>query len=235
MSTFTQWNSSSDWYDKNMGEHGDGLNHNVIYPVINKILGDISKKTILDSGCGSGYFAAKLANKAKKVIGTDFADSFIKICKRKYKSISNLSFFIHDVTQKILLSDGMFDYVISKMVLQYVSDLHVFANETERILKKGGQLIVTVDHPFNTQFYYAQTLAGKINPKYPGLKDYFDHSEQKKLSLWGKVELTWYPKTISDYIQPFINAKLTLEKIIELPEQSVKIKVPRILTLVFQK
>jgi len=235
MSTHKQWNSSSDWYDKNMGEYGDGLNHNVIFPVIKNILGDISNKIILDSGCGSGYFAAKLAKKAKKVVGTDFAETFIKLCENKYQDISNLSFFVHDVTKNMPFNDGAFDFVVSKMVLQYVSTLDIFANETKRVLNKGGKLIITVDHPFNTQFYYAQTFAGKTNPKYPHLKDYFDRSEQKKLSLWGKVELTWYPKTMSDYIQSFIDVKLNLIKIIELPEQNVEIKIPRILALVFQK
>jgi len=33
MSTLKQWNSSVDWYDKNMGEHGGELNHNTLYPV----------------------------------------------------------------------------------------------------------------------------------------------------------------------------------------------------------
>jgi len=218
-----------------MGEYGDGLNHNIIFPVINNILGDCSNKTILDSGCGSGYFAARLAKKAKKVIGTDFAEAFVKLCEKKYKDISNVSFFVHDVTKEMPFDDGMFDFVISKMVLQYVSSLDVFACETKRVLNKGGRLIVAVDHPFNTQFYYAQALAGKTNLKYPHLKDYFDHAEQKKLSLWGKVELTWYPKMISDYIQPFIDGGLHLARIIELPDHSKEIKIPRILTLVFQK
>lgn len=235
MSTLKQWNSSSDWYDKNMGEYGDGLNHNIIFPVINDILGDCSDKIILDSGCGSGYFAARLAKKAKKVIGTDFAETFIEICKEKYKGISNLSFQVHDVLKEMPFTDGVFDFIVSKMVLQYVSSLDMFANEAKRVLNTGGQLVITVDHPFNTQFYYAQAVAGKPNPKYPHLKDYFDNSEQKKLSLWGKVELTWYPKTISDYIQPFLDVKLNLVKIIELPEHNKEIKIPRILTLVFQK
>lgn len=235
MSTQKQWNSSSDWYDKNMGEYGDGLNRNVIFPVINHILGEASNKTILDSGCGSGYFTARLAKKAKKVIGTDFAETFIELCKKKYENISNLSFLVHDVTKDMPFSDGMFDFVISKMVLQYVPTLNIFASETKRVLHENGQLIITVDHPFNTQYYYAQAMAGKINPKYPHLKDYFDHSEQTKLSLWGKVELTWYPKTISDYIQPFLDVGLSLVKIIELPEQNNEAKVPRIFTLVFQK
>lgn len=235
MKTLQQWNSSSDWYDKNMGESGDKLNNDLIFPVIEKLLGDISGKTILDSGCGSGYFSSYLAKKANKVIGTDFAEEFVKLCDKKYNNISNLSFRQHDVMEEVPFENELFDIIVSKMVLQYVPGLDTFATETKRILKKRGRLFIAVDHPFNTQFYFAQATAGKPNPKYSGLKDYFDSTEQKKLSLWGKVELTWYPKKISDYILPFIKAGLTLQDIIELPEQKDNIKIPRILILEFKK
>ena len=235
MTTLQQWNSSSDWYDKNMGENGDELNRDLIFPVINDELGDISGKTILDSGCGSGYFTSLLAKQAKKVIGTDFAEEFIKLCRNKYGKIGNLSFETHNVMESMPFEDNTFDSVISKMVLQYVPKIDVFAKESQRVLVKSGSLIIAVDHPFNSQFYFAQSVAGKPNPKYPGLKDYFDSSEQKKLSLWGKVELSWYPKTIGNYINPFTKNGFTLENIIELPEQKNGIKIPRILLLKFKK
>ena len=235
MATLQQWNSSSDWYDKNMGENGDQLNHDLIFPVMDSELGDISGKVILDSGCGSGYFSTLLAIKAKKVIGTDFAEEFVKICKAKYNQIKNLSFEKHNVIETMPFASNSFDYVISKMVLQYVPAIDVFAKESQRVLVKGGTLIIAVDHPFNSQFYFAQATAGKPNPKYPGLKDYYDSSEQNKLSLWGKVKLTWYPKTVSNYINPFIENGLTLKNIIEIPEQKKEIKIPRILLLRFKK
>lgn len=235
MSSLQQWNKSSNWYDQNMGEQGDDMNHHLIFPALTKVLGDISEKTILDSGCGSGYFTAHLAQRAKKVIGTDFAESFIEICNKKYKNISNIVFQVHDVMKPMQFSNGEFEIVISKMVLQYVPMLDTFAHESKRVLVNGGQLLLAVDHPFNTQYYFAQAMAGKPNPKYPGLKDYFDHSEHKKLSLWGKVELSWYPKTIGDYIMPFTREGLILTDIIELPEEKNGVKIPRILILKFKK
>lgn len=235
MSTLTQWDSASDWYDKNMGEQGDALNHSIILPTLNELLGDMSGKSILDSGCGSGYLSAHLAKQAKNVVGTDFADSFVMLCKKKYSSVANLSFEVHDVTKQMPFPDAHFDCVVSKMVLQYVQTIDIFAQESARVLKSRGKVVVIVDHPFNTQFYFAQAVAGKINPKYPELKDYFNHDPQNKLSLWGKVELTWYPKTVGEYIQPFIDSGLHLKKIIELPEEKKGIQIPRILGLQFEK
>lgn len=235
MKTLRQWDSSVDWYDKNMGEYGDGLNHNIIYPVINKLLGNISDKIILDSGCGSGYFAARIAQKAKQVIATDFSENFVKLCQKKYKEQKNLQFQLHDVTTPMSFANETFDVVISKMVLQYVADINTFAKESFRVLKKEGQLVIVVDHPFHSQFYFAKQLVGKPNPKYPNLKDYFDRGEQTKISLWGKVELTWYPKTVGDYVLPLIKAGFVLKDFQELPEEKKGIRIPRVLLLIFEK
>src|SRR5690348_7526697 len=55
-----QWREPDvlEWYDLNQGEEGDPLNKDLIAPAVFGLLGDISSKDVLDSGCGSGYFTA---------------------------------------------------------------------------------------------------------------------------------------------------------------------------------
>ncbi|MBI4973184.1 class I SAM-dependent methyltransferase [Candidatus Roizmanbacteria bacterium] len=224
MQTLKQWDSSASWYDQNMGARGDKLNHDIIRPLILSMIGTLSGKKILDSGCGSGYFTAELAQDALEVIGTDFSPNFIDLCKKKYSGVSNLSFFQHNVSEIMPFENNMFDVALSKMVLQYVEDIHPFVKESYRVLKRGGSLVIVIDHPFKYP-----------SKKYPHLKDYFDKGVQTKLSLWGKVELTWYPKTVSDYILPFIKIGLRLSDIQELPEEKEGVKIPRILALKFIK
>ena len=235
MKTLQQWEQAVSIYDQNMGEEGDSFNKNSIGPAVLSMLGNYKNKTILDSGCGSGYFTAFLAGKAKNVTGTDFSQKFVDVCNKKYGKIKNLDFVLHDVSKKMPFQEGTFDIIISKMVLQYVEDLNMFANESIRVLKKVGQLIVAVDHPFNTQFYYAQQVAGKPNPRYGVLNDYFDGRAHTKLSLWNKVMLTWYPKTMSGYITPFIKRGFSLVDILESPEEKNNIRIPRVLTTKFKK
>lgn len=235
MTTLQQWNSAVDLYNQNMGEEGDDFNKSIIGPAVLSMLSNYKNKTILDSGCGNGYFTAGVAHLAKKVVGTDFSKNFVEICKNKYKKIKNLEFIQHDVSEKMPLQDNSFDVVFSKMVLQYVQDLRMFANESLRVLNKNGLLVIAVDHPFNTQFYYAQQVAGKPNPRYGVLNDYFDGRAHTKLSLWNKIMLTWYPRTVSEYINPFIKSGFILLEIHELPEEKNGVKIPRVLTLKFRK
>lgn len=235
MKTLKQWDSVVYLYNSNMGEEGDTFNKDLIEPTVLDLTGNLSDKIVLDSGCGSGYFSAKISAKAKKVIGSDFSLKFVNLCRKKYQKIKNLEFIQHDIINKMPFDDNFFDLIISKMVLQYVPKLNIFAAESYRILKSRGILIVAVDHPFNTQFYYAQQVVGKPNPRYGILNDYFDHKEHTKLSLWNKVNLTWYPKTVSDYILPFIKTGLNLADIHEIPEEKKGIRIPRVLALKFRK
>jgi ubiquinone/menaquinone biosynthesis C-methylase UbiE len=235
MSTLTQWNSAADWYDQNMGEEGDLLNKDIIRPVALEMLGTLTNKKLLDIGCGSGYLTAELAKDAQQVIGTDFAPDFVKLCAEKYLDIKNLSFVQQDVMEALQFETESFDLVLSKMVLQYVPELSMFAKEAARVLRPGGSLVFAVDHPFHTQFFYAQELAGKKNPKYEGLENYFSHTPKTKLSLWGKVELTWYPRMVSDYVQPFVDESLKLTEMRELSEEKDGLILPRVLALKFGK
>lgn len=234
MTTFTQWNNSADWYDQNMGTEGDSLNAKIIKPAIFALMGNLKGKSVLDAGCGSGYLTFEIAKKAGSVLGLDFAPNFISLCQKKYPK-ANLKFAQQDLTLPLPLPAQKFDLVISKMVLQYVPQIDTFTKESFRVLKPKGQLIVAVDHPVAQQIVYAQKLAGNQNPKYPNPSHYFDSQPQIKLSLWGKVKLTWYPRTISTYITTFLRAGFTLKDIVELPETKDGLTYPRVLLLSFAK
>lgn len=235
-STLSQWNHAVDWFSKIMGETGDTLNKEVIGPTLFQVLGSLKNKTLLDVGCGSGYLSAELANTAKQVVATDFSSEFIDLCKKKYRNKSNLVFRLQDITKEFQFKDQSFDIVLAKMVLQYVKDLHNFAEESARVIKKRGRVIVVVDHPFHRQFYYAQSLAGKRGLSFDNLDNYFSRSPQTKTKLTStreKIELTWYPKTLEDYIRPFIKVGLTLTDLREVGEHKESTIIPRILFFEF--
>jgi ubiquinone/menaquinone biosynthesis C-methylase UbiE len=206
--SLSQWDNAANWYDQNMGETGDDLNRTVIRPLMLDLLGDLSGKALLDVGCGSGYLTAELANDANRVIGTDFSAKFIAICKQKYKDRSNLDFIEHDAALPFQLDNASFDIISCKMVLQYVQDIRTFANEAARLLKDGGELVIVVDHPFRAAHFNAQSGSDAI-------PDLFSNQPRTKVGLWGKTELTWYARTISEYIQLFIDAGLQLVEIRE--------------------
>ncbi len=236
--THSQWQKAVNWYSQIMGETGDELNRKIIRPTLLEVLGNLKNKTLLDVGCGNGYLTDELAKTAKKVVGIDFSAEFITLCQKKYADQINLGFEVSDVTEKLKFANSSFDIILSKMVLQYVENISTFAQESMRVVKDDGKIIVVVDHPFHRQFYFAQSLVGKMGSGFEGLKDYFSGEPQTKTKNTAdsqKIELTWYPKTIEDYVRPFIEAGLRLSDIREIGENKEATVVPRILLLEFGK
>jgi SAM-dependent methyltransferase len=235
LSAFSEWNGAADWFDQNMGEAGDALNREALRALILEWMGDTSRAHVLDCGCGSGYLTAELASRSAKVTGTDFSPAFLELCRRKYAGVANLDFQTYDLAAECPLPSSAVDVALCKMVLQYVPEIRTFARESARVLAPGGRLLVLVDHPFHSQFFVAQQRAGKPSAKYHDMGDYFDGRARVKLSLWGRVELTWYPRTVAEYVRPFLAAGLRLEEMREVPFEEDGVRLPRVLGLRFAK
>ena len=221
-----EWDASADWYDANMGESGDPLNRDVIRPALLDMLGlagdpaALKDRTVIDAGCGSGYVAAELARASpppRRVLAFDAAPRFVELGRKKYGHLPNLTFDVADT--RLPTADRAADVVLSKMVLQYVPDIAPFAREARRVLRPGGRLLVVVEHPFH--------------PKHRTPAQYFDSAPDRKLSLWGRVQLTWYPRTVSDYVQAFLSAGFVLTEMRELAEEKEGSRLPRVLALAF--
>jgi len=229
------WDASADWYDQNMGEQGDALNREVLRPLVFELLGATSGQRLLDCGCGSGYLTAELSTRCGAVVGTDLSPRFLELCHRRATGRGRLDLVRHDATTGLPFASGSFHAVLSKMVLQYVPEIGGFARESWRVLSPRGRLVVVVDHPFHALYAFAQHRAGRPSPKFPAPRDYFDETAQPKLSLWGRAELTFYPRTMSAYLDGFHEAGLRLRALRELPDPRDEARVPRILALRFDK
>jgi len=108
----------------------------------------LSGKVVLDIGCGEGK-DIKLYESlgAKKVYGIDSSEFMVKKAKEVSKVPSNVFF---GEIEKTPFKDDFFDIVIGRYSFHYVEDLDKGYKEISRILKKGGVLILVVDHPFTT-------------------------------------------------------------------------------------
>lgn len=91
-------------------------------PVTIEECGDITNKTILDLGCGSGRISFQLADKDAKVIGIDYAENMIELAnkyKEKFYKKENIQFYQADFMKEqyeknnfnITIALGVFDYV----------------------------------------------------------------------------------------------------------------------------
>jgi len=91
---------------------------------------------LLDAGCGRGDFIKEFRNLGLEVFGIDQERGDSEILKQievKLIDIENNPF---------PFSDGIFDFVFSKSVIEHLWNPENFMSENYRILKPGGRIII---------------------------------------------------------------------------------------------
>lgn len=96
---------------------------------------------VLEVGSGEGYGTSILSMKAKSIIGLDVALEAVEHANEKYKS--EKCNFKHYTGGKLPFPDNKFDKVISFQVIEHVADDNEYLNEIYRVLKNGGDFIVS--------------------------------------------------------------------------------------------
>ena len=113
-----------------------------IWDVVKKFNRSINPKSnILDAGCGNGKNMVYLQNQGHNMIGIDFSDGLLEICKQK-----NLNVYNSDI-RNLPFNDFTFDYVISIAVIHHLNteeDRIKAINELLRVTKKGGKVLFTM-------------------------------------------------------------------------------------------
>ncbi|HEV7747703.1 MAG TPA: class I SAM-dependent methyltransferase [Pyrinomonadaceae bacterium] len=101
---------------------------------------------VLDVGCGSGWAARLMAEKASsgRVVGIDIADEMVALAREMSSSFSNVEFQIASA-EKLPFAAGEFSHAFSMESLYYYADMSAALREIRRVLKPGGLFVTVVD------------------------------------------------------------------------------------------
>lgn len=97
-------------------------------------LSAIPGNTVLDAGCGTGYFSKQLRLAGKQVIALDLSESMLAIAQQKQAANS----YIQADMEHLPLAAKSVDLCFSHLAIQWCSNLSIPLNELYRITKKGG-------------------------------------------------------------------------------------------------
>ncbi|MFI6739431.1 methyltransferase domain-containing protein [Nonomuraea sp. NPDC050451] len=122
------------------------LNAHWARPAITTLAGDVAGRRILDAGCGSGPLSATLRDRGAVVTGIDASAGMLAIARRRIGEDADLH--VVDVRDPLPFADGAFDDVVASLVLHYLEDWGPTLAEMRRVLRPGGRLIASVNHPF---------------------------------------------------------------------------------------
>jgi ubiquinone/menaquinone biosynthesis C-methylase UbiE len=105
--------------------------------------GYVAGKDVLDIACGSGYGSAMLADSgAKSVTGVDLSPEAVESATANFGR-GNVRFAVGDVQRLTDIPDASFDLIASFETIEHVPDDRAYVDETARVLRPGGMLLVS--------------------------------------------------------------------------------------------
>jgi len=114
-------------------------------PATLALAGDVAGRRILDAGCGSGPLSAALRDRGAVVTGLDSSAAMLELARQRLGDDADLH--LADLGRPLPFGDGAFDDVVASLVLHYLQDWTAPLAELRRVLRPGGRLIASVDHP----------------------------------------------------------------------------------------
>jgi SAM-dependent methyltransferase len=136
-----------DSFAETYSTENEGNLHNAYYerPATLALAGDVAGRRILDAGCGSGPLFAALRDRGAIVTGFDASAGMLELARRRLGDDADL--VVADLGRPLPFPDGAFDDVVASLVLHYLEDWTAPLAELRRVLKPGGRLIASVNHP----------------------------------------------------------------------------------------
>jgi SAM-dependent methyltransferase len=126
-------------WSRTYDEPGNGL-FGVDEPLVHAILDELPAGKALDAACGTGRYAAQLADRGHRVIGVDSSEDMLVRARARVPG----GHFELGELQRLPVPDGHVDLVVCALALTHVPDLKPVFAEFARVLRPGGHLI-TVD------------------------------------------------------------------------------------------
>ncbi|MFC4120673.1 class I SAM-dependent methyltransferase [Nonomuraea zeae] len=175
-------------------------------PAILALAGEVSGRRILDAGCGSGPLSEALRDRGAVVSGIDNSAGMLELARRRLGEGADLR--LADLRDPLPFDDGAFDDVVASLVLHYLEDWGPTLAELRRVLRTGGRLIVSVDHPF--AIHALQRQAGR---KVSYLQSY---NWTEEWTMGGRtVPMSFWHRPLHEMTDAFTAARFRLAVISE--------------------
>lgn len=242
------WNQASAAYQTLHALETDDITYGPLLPGEKQLhlLGNLKGQRVVDLGCGGGQNAIALCNAGAQVIGVDVSDAQI-VFARQVAAIEDVAveFVRGDVTDLSFLDDQSCDCILAVYVFPYVDNLPQALAECHRVLKPGGRLILSQDHPIRATFWDEESGAEGVLP----VRSYFDHQPLRWSFADTGTAMISYHRPLQEWFIALQEAGFQVQALREFPlppgtanapwadeyTAEIAVHLPQTLVLVAQK
>lgn len=179
-------------------------------------LGEKSK--ILDIGCSTGILISRINRPTFDITGIDNSRTSIRIAQKYLQEFNNVKLIQESIIRFLPFKHDFFDIIIANMVFHTVDNYDAALSSCYRLLKKKGNLIISLPHP---RYWFIYQGIDKTIP--------YDYEIPKKYYLDFRItndqspfpeKVPYIHRPISFYVNGLINAGFIIRKISEpIPDE----------------
>jgi ubiquinone/menaquinone biosynthesis C-methylase UbiE len=189
-----------------------GLDDAPEWPALRAMLPDLRGRTVLDLGCGFGWFCRwARENGATRVLGIDVSEKMLTRARDTTPDAA-ISYTQADM-ERLELSPASFDLVYSSLALHYIANLDGLLSEVHRSLVEGGSLVFSVEHPIYTAptdpHWFVDAEGRKVWP----VDRYLD--EGPRSTDWLARGVIKQHRTVATYLNLLARSGFTLSQVEE--------------------
>lgn len=212
-----QWDVASEIFVEFVRSGKNYYSEFLNYPALERMVGDVKGKRVLDLGCGEGSTSRLLARAGADVTGIDISEGLIEAAlDEEDRNPLGIRYIASDAADLPMLESGTFDLAVCYMAMMDIRDYDKAISEASRLLKDGGRFVIVMEHPC---FTASRILDGKAVSGWEtrvledGSKEYLRYWVEDYLKrhsytfewrhdrLSGSFETTGFHRTLSDYVK----------------------------------
>lgn len=172
--------------------------------------------SVLDIGCGPGFFSLLLANLGMKVTSADYSEGMLRKAKELIRQNSSAAVeFVRADAQNLPFGSGTFDAVVSRNLVWNLEEPETAYSEWLRVLKPEGKLFIFDGNHycylFNKEFAQVQEEVEKVsNHILLGVKTNLIDEIAKDLPLSKSVRPQWDEVVLKSLGAKNVNSEILL-------------------------
>lgn len=122
-----------------------------------ELLKEVDLGLVLELGCGTGLFTQSLQKVSAKVLATDYSDEMITAAQNNRGNLNNVTFQKANAFD-LEFPDESFDTVFMANLIHVIGSAEQVVQESKRVLRKSGQLIITSFSITDMNFFSRMTM-----------------------------------------------------------------------------
>ncbi|MEY4440630.1 MAG: hypothetical protein RLY49_256 [Candidatus Parcubacteria bacterium] len=139
----TGWGKVASWYDEHLKDD-DTYHTQVVLPNLIRLVDLKPNESLLELGCGQGFFLEHFLKFSKHITGVDIGKELIQIAQEKNKDIS---YHVGSAEDPQILAGKTFDVITIVLAIQNMKHLNLVVENISRLLKPNGRVYLVINHP----------------------------------------------------------------------------------------